>query len=77
MKEIILASQSPYRKELLERLKVTFKCVPANIDEESIWKTIQSPKQVAEKLASFLQKKTEEEHKCVSVYLDISCYIFR
>lgn len=30
---IILASQSPYRKRLLERLHLTFQCVPSDLDE--------------------------------------------
>lgn len=33
MKNIVLASQSPRRKELLEKCKVSFICDPANIDE--------------------------------------------
>ncbi|NLO21343.1 MAG: septum formation inhibitor Maf [Syntrophomonadaceae bacterium] len=34
MKRIILASQSPRRKSLLEQLDIHFECCPANIDEE-------------------------------------------
>jgi septum formation protein len=48
---IILASQSPYRKELLERLNLSFTCSPAHIDEESIWKTISSPLEISIELA--------------------------
>lgn len=33
-KKLILASQSPYRKELLERLGVSFECISPNIDED-------------------------------------------
>ena len=33
MTSIILASSSPYRKELLERLQIQFKTVSPNIDE--------------------------------------------
>ena len=48
---IILASQSSYRKELLERLNLSFTCSPAHIDEESIWKTRSSPLEVSIELA--------------------------
>ena len=34
MNRIILASQSPRRKSLLEQLDIHFECCPANIDEE-------------------------------------------
>ena len=33
MKKVILASQSPRRKELLEKCIDTFECIPADIDE--------------------------------------------
>jgi septum formation protein len=33
MRELILASTSKYRRELLERLRVPFRCVAPNVDE--------------------------------------------
>jgi septum formation protein len=30
---LILASSSPYRKQLLERLRLDFDCIPADVDE--------------------------------------------
>lgn len=36
MQKIILASQSPQRKKLLEKLGISFTVVPANVDEKSI-----------------------------------------
>ena len=35
MTRLILASSSPYRKELLERLHVDFECISPDIDESS------------------------------------------
>ena len=35
-REIILASQSPQRKQILETLGLDFKCVPADIDEHLV-----------------------------------------
>lgn len=36
MTRLILASSSPYRKELLERLHLEFECISPNIDESSL-----------------------------------------
>ncbi|MDW3094601.1 MAG: nucleoside triphosphate pyrophosphatase [Gammaproteobacteria bacterium] len=36
MTRLILASSSPYRKELLERLHIKFECISPNIDESSL-----------------------------------------
>jgi septum formation protein len=55
MKNIILASQSPRRKELLEKCGVEFTCIPADIDE-SLEKDISLTKAVKE--LSYLKAKT-------------------
>lgn len=49
MKKIILASKSPRRSELLERLNLEFEIIVSQIDEESFEKT--SPYEFVEKLA--------------------------
>ena len=36
MTRLILASSSPYRKELLERLNIEFECISPDIDESSL-----------------------------------------
>ncbi len=36
MTQLILASSSPYRKELLERLNIEFECISPDIDESSL-----------------------------------------
>lgn len=49
MPSIILASTSPYRKKLLERLQVTFKTVSPDIDETP--SADETPEQLVERLA--------------------------
>ncbi len=48
---LILASSSPYRKALLERLNLAFECVSPDIDEEAFKEQIQDPVELAETLA--------------------------
>ena len=51
MKEVILASTSIYRKELLERLNIEFTCVNPNVDEGEIKTENLSPSALSETLA--------------------------
>lgn len=60
---LILASESPYRKELLERLHLSFICKPAHIDEESIWEKNLSPLEVSVELAKMKAEKIFEDNK--------------
>jgi septum formation protein len=48
---LILASTSPYRRELLERLGVPFTCVPPACDEEALKRPELAPRALAELLA--------------------------
>ena len=57
---LVLASESPYRKELLERLNLSFITSPAHINEEDIWQTGLSPIEVSIELAKERQKKVLE-----------------
>ena len=61
--KLILASESPYRKELLERLNLNFDSQPAHIDEESIWDNDLSPSEVARELAKRKAQKIFETNK--------------
>ena len=61
--KLILASESPYRKELLERLNLNFDSQPAHIDEESIWDNDLSPLEVARELAKRKAQKIFETNK--------------
>ena len=47
--ELILASTSPYRRRLLERLQLTFSCEPPNLEESALPGEL--PKALAERLA--------------------------
>lgn len=51
MSKIILASSSPYRKALLERLGISFECVSPNVNEDSFKEKISDPIELAETLA--------------------------
>jgi septum formation protein len=59
MRQIVLASQSPQRKEILQSINIPFEVVPANIDEKAIqgkdhW---DRAAKVAEAKARAIQKK--------------------
>ena len=47
----MLASTSPYRRALLARLGVPFRCVPPRFDESSLDRGDRSPRELAEALA--------------------------
>lgn len=49
--ELILASSSPYRKELFSSLGLAFKVIPSKVDESQIKKTAKTPRELVEKLA--------------------------
>ncbi|WP_337176481.1 nucleoside triphosphate pyrophosphatase [Paludisphaera sp.] len=49
--ELILASTSPYRRALLERLAVPFRAVPPDFDEEAFPREGLTPRALAEALA--------------------------
>ena len=51
MPKIILASTSPYRKQLLERLAIPFICVPPEVDEDQYKAKNLPPKELAQILA--------------------------
>jgi len=49
--ELILASTSPYRRALLERLGLTFRCEAPGVDEEAIKRLFPDPIALAQRLA--------------------------
>ncbi|MFM7073385.1 MAG: Maf family protein [Planctomycetota bacterium] len=51
MLDLLLASTSRYRRELLERLGVSFRCLAPAVDEEPIKRLGLEPRSVAERLA--------------------------
>lgn len=54
MKDLILASKSPRRKELLERVSRNFACIPADIDE-----TIDTENDLKEEIMNLARRKAE------------------
>ena len=52
MKKLILASTSPYRKQLLEKLHIPFSCIKPEIDESAYKNKLYRPKEIAEKLSA-------------------------
>ena len=69
MKKLILASQSPRRKELLEKLGVTFTVEPSNVNEDLALSL--SPRKLAEELsrkkAQFIANKRKN---CIIIAAD-------
>ena len=57
-KQLILASQSPFRAELLSRLKLDFKQIAADIDESE--RSNESPQELVERLAMLKAKAVLE-----------------
>ncbi|MBD64504.1 MAG: septum formation protein Maf [Halobacteriovoraceae bacterium] len=51
MKKLILASKSPYRKEILAKIGVPFECVSSGFDEDELKKTYSDPQVLTQKLA--------------------------
>ncbi|HEV3164163.1 MAG TPA: nucleoside triphosphate pyrophosphatase [Isosphaeraceae bacterium] len=49
--DLVLASTSPYRRALLERLGVPFRCVAPRVDEDAIKGIGLAPRELAERLA--------------------------
>lgn len=54
---LILASQSPYRKELLERLQIPFETIDSQLDELPFQSAITDPKRLSSTLAKEKAKK--------------------
>lgn len=57
---LILASSSPYRRELLQKLQITFNCVSPKVDEQSF--PDEKPFQTAARLAQEKARKVAEEY---------------
>lgn len=60
MQPLILASSSPYRRELLERLQLPFSVLSPNIDETPL--TAERPEQTALRLAQAKARKIADTH---------------
>lgn len=51
MPDLVLASTSPYRRELLARLRLPFACEPPGVDEHAVKRTLREPAVVVVELA--------------------------
>ncbi len=58
--DIILASTSTYRRRLLARLEINFRCVPAEIEEEHLFG--EAPAQMALRLARLKARSVAERY---------------
>lgn len=57
---LILASSSPYRRELLQKLQIPFNCVSPKVDEQAL--ANEKPFQTATRLAQEKARKVAEEY---------------
>lgn len=62
MKEIILASGSVYRKELLKRLGIDFECIPSSVDESILKSQVKDPVTLAKELSVLKAKDIAKLH---------------
>jgi len=75
MKEIILASKSVYRKQLLERLGIAFTCSESDFDETPLKKSIKDPVELTQKLAIAKAQKVQMLHNhAIIIGSDQVCY---
>ncbi len=73
--EIILASKSPYRKQLLEQLGIEFKCVDSNFDEDGLKSSISDPIKLTQELARQKALAVAKHHpKALIIGSDQVCY---
>ena len=68
MKNIILASTSVYRKQLLEKLGIPFECEKPKVDESAYKNKLYKPKEIAEKLSA-LKANTVLESRAEAVVI--------
>lgn len=59
---LILASESPRRRELMKALGVDFQVCPAAIDEEKLHREVKTPEELAQKLALAKARAVYDEH---------------
>lgn len=75
MTQIILASKSPYRKNLLSQILDQFECVNSQIDEAILKNQIKDPVELSVKLSQEKAIKVQERHKdSIIIGSDQVCY---
>ena len=61
MEKVILATTSPYRKEIFASLKIPFKVVASNVDESQLERN--NPKELVKELAKMKAKAVSKNYK--------------
>ena len=61
MRDIVLASGSPYRRDLLSRLGIPFRISPPSLDETPFQKSIPCPKELAIHLAKLKAREVKNK----------------
>ncbi len=75
MTNVILASKSPYRKQLLERLNFDFDCVNSDFDESSLKGEITDPYELTRQLSIAKAKAIEKDFPTsIIIGSDQVCY---
>lgn len=76
MKKIILASKSPYRKQLLERLGIPFSCITADFDENPLKDKISDPIELTRQLSLGKAKSIQSivDKNCIIIGSDQVCH---
>lgn len=59
---LILASTSPYRRDLLQRLRVPFECVDSRVDESILKAKIRKPRELTQALALAKAGAVSDQH---------------
>jgi len=62
MPDLILASTSPYRRQLLERLRVSFTCAAPGVDEAAVKRSMPEPLAVVRELARQKAVAVQRQH---------------
>lgn len=72
--KIILASKSPYRKKLLERLGINFECVSSEFDESTIKQRLNCPVEISKQLSKAKALTIKDQYKdCIIIGSDQVC----
>lgn len=75
MKKLILASKSPYRKALLERLGIQFEVAASGYDESVLKNQIQDPQELTRQLSLAKAKSVKSEAGEVVIGSDQVCVL--
>ena len=75
MKDLILASKSPYRKELLERLGIPFICENSGFDENPLKSKIKDPVELTQQLSLGKANAIKPSSQSIVLGSDQVCFL--